>query len=137
MLDGERDTVLCEAPIEALTLRLQRPDSRILALGGNLLTPGDVANYILPEKDVFLAFDNDVAGETIAAKAWKIWPRAIRLMPVGKDFNQDLQDGKMILPGDEASVPLNGLFSAKPDKNPRTLPEELDHDDEGFKGPGG
>lgn len=110
ILDGTESTILVEAPIDAVSLKLQRPEAKILALGGNLLRPVDVAHHVLPGKEIFLGFDKDLAGEEMVKEAKELWPDAIRLIPICKDFNEDLQTGKMLLPGDESTVPLDGLF---------------------------
>lgn len=110
ILDGTESTILVEAPIDAISLKIQRPEAKILAVGGNLLRPVDVAHHVLPGKEIFLGFDKDLAGEEMVKEAKELWPDAIRLMPICKDFNEDLQTGKMLLPGDESEVPLDGLF---------------------------
>lgn len=146
----DRETVFVESPIDAISLKVLRPETgRIIALGGNLLSPDDVADYVR-SKNVLAGFDRDIAGETLAHKVYLKWLMADRLMPVGHDWNEDLKDkAKMsgqILAGDESEVPLDGLFSAKPARDPGAWPEpasdpsgseELSHDDGGFKGPGG
>ncbi len=145
LIDGTGGTVFVESPIDAMSLKMQHREDRILAIGGNLLVPEDLTGYVLPGKDVFLAFDSDKAGEMMALKFWQKWPEAIRLMPICKDFNADLVAGKMLLPGDESDVPLDKLFKAKQAEDPGAFPgdakspagnDELDHDDDGFKGPG-
>ncbi len=110
ILDGTESTILVESPIDAVSLKLQRPEAKILAIGGNLLRPVDVAHHVLPGKKIFLGFDNDEPGEKMVKEAKELWPESIRISPVMKDWNEDLRTGKMVLPGDEKTVPLDGLF---------------------------
>lgn len=144
LIDGlEHETVLCESPIDAISYRALRPESgRILALGGNLLSPGDVRKWIRGE--VVLAFDRDQAGEKMALRAVDELKgvNMRRDVPDGKDWNEDLQMARkragMILSGDESTVPLDALFGAKPAPDEGawpTAPEGIGHDDQGFPVP--
>jgi len=114
--ENESETILVESPIDAISLSVLRPGhGRIIALGGNLIAPGDAREYVRGK--VIAAFDNDDAGHILFRKTMNEWISTERLRPSRKDWNEDLQNKSQaqgqILAGDESDVPLDGLFSAK------------------------
>ena len=147
IVDGNGDeTVLVEGPVDALSYKTLFPEAGpILAIGGNLMEPIDAKPYIKTNKLV-LAFDNDEKGKALtllATDQLKGFDMS-RKVPKGKDWNEDLFD-KALPAGDEATVPLDKLFTTPQVHNDGSFPEEakspsgneeLNHDDEGFKGPG-
>lgn len=99
----EADPVaITEAPIDALTLALAGIPA--IALCGTSGLPSWLIKRLgSPAADtpaghsrtVYLAFDNDQAGETAAARIGAAMPlvRTVRLRPKGKDWNEDLTTG--------------------------------------------
>lgn len=99
----EADPVaITEAPIDALTLALAGLPA--IALCGTSGLPSWLIKRLgIPAADtpaghsrtVYLAFDNDQAGETAAARIGAAMPlvRTVRLRPKGKDWNEDLTTG--------------------------------------------
>jgi len=94
---SDAQVVLCEAPVDALSLKAIYPKAKILALGGNLLSPDEVKQHIKPGAAVLLGFDNDEQGKVFESQAKALWPHAETLqVPSGaKDWNEALQTGKI------------------------------------------
>lgn len=94
---SDTQVVLCEAPVDALSLKAIYPKAKILALGGNLLSPEEVKQHIKPGAAVLLGFDNDEQGVVFEAQAKTIWPDAetLKLPSDAKDWNEALQTGKI------------------------------------------
>ena len=71
-MEGDSKSVICEAPIDALSHSKLRHDSndrtRYFAIGGQIsyfqweLIDGLIKKYSSEKMDIFLAFDNDPAG---------------------------------------------------------------------------
>ena len=129
--NGQPGVALVESPIDALSLRAMGVRASIVALGGNLLKVGDpeVRQIVDPiPGTIFAAFDADTKGAEMAQDADLAYPgRVQRLLPQGKDWNEDLQTG--------AYIPLDKLFEAKsaPDSGAwPELPSLVEHDDQGF-----
>ena len=151
IVEGSGDeTVLVEGPVDALSYKALFPEAGpILAIGGNLMEPADVKPYIKTSRLV-LAFDNDEKGEklTVLASDQLKGFEMSRKVPKDKDWNRDLWEKiENRLPiGDEKTVPLDKLFTTPQVSNDGSFPEaakspagneELNHDETGFKGPGG
>ena len=147
IVDGNGDeTVLVEGPVDALSYKSLFPEAGpILAIGGNLMEPADVKPYIKTSRLV-LAFDNDDKGKdlTVLASDQLKGFNMSRKVPKSKDWNEDLFNKTLPL-GDEATVPLDKLFTTPQVSSDESFPEaakspagneELSHDDAGFKGPG-
>jgi len=128
----EADPVaIAEAPIDALTLALAGLPA--IALCGTSGLPSWLIKRLgSPAADtpaghsrtVYLAFDNDQAGETAAARIGAAMPlvRTVRLRPKGKDWNEDLTTG-----GLEAlrkwlkEAGINGKATQYPAESPEAL----------------
>ena len=151
IVDGNGDeTVLVEGPVDALSYKSLFPEAgTVLAIGGNLMEPADVKPYIKTSKLV-LAFDNDEKGKALALLATDQLKgfNMSRKVPQNKDWNEDLWEKiENRLPiGDEKTVPLDKLFTTPQVHDDGSFPEaakspagneELNHDETGFKGPGG
>lgn len=98
VIEGEElDVILCEAPVDALSLKAIYPNAKVFALGGNLLTPEDIKPYVQPGARVLLGFDADEQGKVFEQQAKAIWPNAESLpAPFGaKDWNEALQTKKI------------------------------------------
>lgn len=91
VLPGADDKVfVTEAPIDALSLKAMVPESTILATGGNM--PPERLKPYLEGKSVFVAQDNDVAGDQQARCIAREVPTAQRFLPKeGKDWNELLR----------------------------------------------
>lgn len=101
IIPGSGDIWLTEAPIDAYSIKAMNPNDQVIALGGSLLRPHDVARWIPIGRTVRLAFDNDRQGREFDAEAKKIWPdAAIEKPPSGaKDWNEALKaDPSLIAP---------------------------------------
>lgn len=91
VLPGTDDKVfVTEAPIDALSLKTMLPDSTMLATGGNM--PPERLKPYLEGKSVFLAQDNDAAGNEQARRIAREVATAQRFPPKeGKDWNEFLR----------------------------------------------
>lgn len=93
--------VLAESAIDALSYAILRPDpsARYMSTGGSLNNqqPGLIRGAfekMAPGSVVVLAFDNDEAGEKLAAEVQSFAPSSIEVRrgrPLAKDWNQDLK----------------------------------------------
>ena len=84
--------IVTESAIDALTLKTMLPAIAVIATGGNM--PLERLKPYLDGKAVYLAHDNDKAGEAQAARIKEHYPEAQRLVPPqGKDWN-DYQQRK-------------------------------------------
>lgn len=94
---NDAQVVLCEAPVDAISLKALYPNAKVIALGGNLLSPQEVKQHIRPNAAVLLGFDNDKQGEVFKSQAKALWPHAETLqIPSGiKDWNEALQAKKI------------------------------------------
>lgn len=116
VIEGEElDVILCEAPVDALSLKAIYPNAKVLALGGNLLTPEDIKPYVQPGARVLLGFDADEQGKVFEQQAKAIWPNAESLpTPSGaKDWNEALQTKKI------DPAPFWGDFGPTPAAQPQ------------------
>lgn len=94
---GNKTVVICEAAIDACSLKALHPQAQIIATGGNLLSPQDIKKHIPADAEVILAFDADEQGKVFEQQAKAIWPDAVTLqIPSGvKDWNEALQTKKI------------------------------------------
>lgn len=92
LIDGPGATWLCEAALDAASIKAHAPDARVIALGGALLSPADVRRLVPADRPVVLAFDRDQQGEAFERAAREIWPDAVsQPAPQGKDWNEAIQ----------------------------------------------
>jgi hypothetical protein len=93
VIDGPGECWICEAPLDALSIKAVNPEARIIALSGGMLRPSDVVEHVPPGRAIRLGFDADEKGDCYARDAAAIWPSAIRcLPPSGKDWNDSVKD---------------------------------------------
>ncbi|MDL2307947.1 plasmid recombination protein [Desulfovibrio sp. OttesenSCG-928-C06] len=89
----DKNVIVAESAIDALTLKAMHPKSSVIATGGNM--PLDRLKSYLDGKAVYLAHDNDKGGSAQAAKIQEAYPHAQRLAPPhGKDWNESWQKEK-------------------------------------------
>ena len=86
-----QQVVLVESAIDALSYQTLHPPER-----KTLYLSTDSAGYVPVEQlqeavEVVIAFDNDEAGEAMAARVQQNLPQAYRHGPTQKDWNQELQ----------------------------------------------
>jgi len=72
---------IVEGPVDALAIKAQHPDALVLTTGGNLIGPAQLSKRVPPGAKVFLAFDNNPAGDRLAQAALEAIPTAERRVP--------------------------------------------------------
>lgn len=93
--NGDKTAIICESAIDACSIKARRPDSLVIAVGGNLTSPESLKKHLSGDIKVYTAFDADEAGEDLTRRYKAVYPHAIQIKPVGKDWNEDLQSGAM------------------------------------------
>lgn len=91
----DSQVIICEAPVDALSLKAIHPNAKVIAIGGNLLTPEDIKKHIQDGAKVLLGFDGDAQGLAFEQQAKAAWPDAetLKLPSDTKDWNEGLQRG--------------------------------------------
>jgi hypothetical protein len=96
-IPGDNLVIITEAPIDAISLKYYYPTATILATGGHIGFD-KIEPYVINAFKVFLAQDNDEAGDQQANKIQSIIKNNVeRLRPPNKfkDWNEFLQDNQI------------------------------------------
>ena len=93
--NNNKTAILCESAIDACSIKARRPDSLVIAVGGNLTDPHSLKKHLSDGIKVYTAFDADEAGEELTRRYKSVYPHAVQIKPIGKDWNEDLQSGAM------------------------------------------
>ena len=93
VIPGEQHVVICESPIDSMSVKSMAPHVHAIAIGGSLLSAQDLMTH-LPDgpRALVLAFDNDAAGRKYTALSQLVWPTArVRIPDTGKDWNDTVR----------------------------------------------
>lgn len=88
--DSIKRVVLVESPIDAMSLAVMERTDSVKTLYLSTDGAGQLPLEFLQEVEVAIAFDNDEAGEEMAAIVKSKLPKAVRKTPSSVDWNQDL-----------------------------------------------
>lgn len=90
-IPGDQHVVLCEAPIDACSIKAMAPRCHVMATGGSMFSADSVSRMLPLGKSPVLAFDSDAAGREFTAAALAVWPNAVVREPDSsmgwKDWN--------------------------------------------------
>lgn len=93
VIPGEQHLVICESPIDCMSVKSMAPGLHVIATGGSLLSAQDLTMYLSEGPHALvLAFDNDVAGRRYTELFKLVWPAArVRVPDAGKDWNDTVR----------------------------------------------